>query len=482
MCYKKRATLTRFYVASTLLLGSIISAQAVAMDRFVDASTGVDILGCSTLALPCQSIAFTISQSMSNDIIHLVSATSQPQTYFESNIQIPINLTIVSDTNGRSTIDAQSNGRVFQITGGDVTMDKLVIQNGEAGTDVGGGIHLFTGNLEINNSLIRNNSALSGGGIAAGESAGTIVIKKSALLRNTASANGGGIRCDECAGITVDRSKVDQNIAGGSGGGIYAQETQTKIFRSYLRNNNADTGGAVRMLVGNMKIVRSELSNNEADSSDGGAIRAAGNLNVQKTTMHNNRAESAGGAISANNGNSIVSNSTFSKNTANVGGAFNFSGGLGDVQVGASTFFKNESDFPGAAEHIFGSWNTFEMSNTIIHGNGAGPISVSNYCGNALTGGQHNLIDDSSCNPAGVVGFNLGVVNGFVDILAFNGGITRNHRLEPGSNAIDAGSTPNCVNPATGFPLIYDQRRRPRPVDGNSSGIAVCDIGSYEFQ
>ena len=103
------------------------------------------------------------------------------------------------------------------------------------------------------------------------------------------------------------------------------------------------------------------------------------------------------------------------------------------------------------------------------------------YCNGALTGGSNNLIDDASCDPGGL-GFNLGMVSGLDPVLAYNGGITRTHLIDPLSNAVDTGRNGACLNPATGAALVIDQRALVRPVDFDASGVAECDIGAIELQ
>jgi hypothetical protein len=61
-----------------------------------------------------------------------------------------------------------------------------------------------------------------------------------------------------------------------------------------------------------------------------------------------------------------------------------------------------------------------------------------------------------------------------------NGGPTLTHALLPDSPAIDAGDPAGCTD-AQGNPLATDQRGYGRPVDGDSDGVARCDIGAYEY-
>ena len=62
---------------------------------------------------------------------------------------------------------------------------------------------------------------------------------------------------------------------------------------------------------------------------------------------------------------------------------------------------------------------------------------------------------------------------GLAGALAHNGGFTPTVALVAGAAAIDAGTNGGC--PAT------DQRGAVRPFDGDGDGVAVCDVGAFEF-
>lgn len=59
-----------------------------------------------------------------------------------------------------------------------------------------------------------------------------------------------------------------------------------------------------------------------------------------------------------------------------------------------------------------------------------------------------------------------------------NGGATQTMAFPSGSRAIDAGNPNGCTD-SLGNPLKTDQRGKPRPDPGDTSG---CDIGAYESQ
>jgi hypothetical protein len=86
------------------------------------------------------------------------------------------------------------------------------------------------------------------------------------------------------------------------------------------------------------------------------------------------------------------------------------------------------------------------------------------------------VVDGSANGPT------LGAVTGLDPVLAYNGGPTRTHLIDPASNAVEAGRNAACLNPATGLPLTIDQRGLTRPVDFDLNGVATCDLGAVELQ
>lgn len=469
-----------------LIVGLLGTSATHAADLYVDSANGVDVGNCQISATPCKTIEHSINNSVAGDTINLISTTGVATTYNESELNIDHDLTIRGSGIYSSEIDALGTGRVFNITAGDVVIDRVTLRNGDAGLDAGGGINFTGGNLVVSRTQILDSVALTGGGIAAHDTSGELLVIASNIRANIGTAGGGGIWCDSCGGVDIGLSAISENLAGANGGALYATDSDILVARSYMKNNNADSGGAIYTLNGSTTIAGSEVSDNEADAANGGAAWASGTLDVQRTSMANNTANEEGGALFVNDGSTLLaSNSTFSNNSALVGGAFaldiNLGFGIGpNVLVTNSTFYNNESTFAGAGEHISGAWGSFELYNSIIT-NDPAAVLLDPICFSALTDGTNNLIDDASCN-APTATFNLGVVSGFDQNLAYNGGSTRTHALTVGSNAIDTANNASCRNPSTGFNLIYDQRRNTRPTDGDLNGIDTCDIGAFEFQ
>jgi predicted outer membrane repeat protein len=157
---------------------------------------------------------------------------------------------------------------------------------------------------------------------------------------------------------------------------------------------------------------------------------------LTNVTFSGNTASYGSGMYNYDHSNPVLTNVTFTGNTAGTHG-----GGM-----------YNSTSSPTLVNAIL--WNN--TPNQIINESSASTpaVTYSDIQGGYTGQGNINL------NP------NLGS-------LANNGGSTQTHALTAGSPAIDSGSPITC--PPT------DQRRFPRPVDGNNDGQAWCDMGAYEY-
>ena len=177
----------------------------------------------------------------------------------------------------------------------------------------------------------------------------------------------------------------------------------------------------------------------------------------------------AWGAGIATIGDMVVMNVTFSNNIASTNGGAIYIG-AGSFEATHATIVNNVAD-NGAG--IYDAGTAAFLKSTIIALNMTSGGYPANCIGSVTSLG-YNLTNDIDC-PLTATGDRLNTDPG-LGVYGTHGSLngTHSYPLESGSPAIDA------ADPALG--PVVDQRGKPRPVDGDSDGAPIRDIGAYEVQ
>jgi hypothetical protein len=229
-------------------------------------------------------------------------------------------------------------------------------------------------------------------------------------------------------------------------GAIEQQNGPTTIRDSMIVSNSAYTGAGIEILGEGVRITGSTIMWNNADEAAG--IFSNGSFILENSTVSENEAyHYGGGGILLHGGNATIINATITRN----------------IPTGITT----SAELPGLVQI---------RSSIIAENYGDDQLAMQEDCfneGEGIVSLGWNLVGTAAgCNWTPAQGDLLGTDNHPIDPKLYplrnNGGYTFTHALEPGSPALDAAGTQNC--------LETDQRSVPRP-----QGPA-CDIGSFELE
>ena len=309
-----------------------------------------------------------------------------------NNITINKNITIQSQSQTRTIINASNNNRIFNIPSeinvkiinitltngntanggaikndGTLTVINCTFFNNTADNGDGGAIY-NDGILTDTNNIFNENTASYGGAICNQNGlteANSIFINNIALVNGGAIYNDGSLTMDNNAfinntaingGAIINENKLidtnctfKSNIAQVNGGAIY-NEGYLTLTKVTLNNNtilgNGYGGALYNKSTGNLNLDTCNITNN---SSDGGAIFNKGNIKAINTTFSSNTSSNSGGVIDSNSGALNFTGCTFTSNSAKKnGGAIGVNGG--SLSMTNCTLSKNTApnDYGGA--------------------------------------------------------------------------------------------------------------------------------------
>lgn len=163
----------------------------------------------------------------------------------------PILITVDIDDDGELGESTEFWGHVYMTSSGTSNLNHVTIENGQRKRFryTGGALHIGSGTVNINNSVIRNSVA----------------------------EKGGGIYIDATANVTISNTVIRDNTASSHGGAIFmAAGSAPLITSSVFYNNTASStllmGGAIASLSSSPVIVNSTFANNHSLAAEGAAI------------------------------------------------------------------------------------------------------------------------------------------------------------------------------------------------------------------
>lgn len=398
--YSKIAKTLIFSVLVLLFLSGIAAAQEWA----VTAAGDTDKVNNSLTNLDSMTLRQAISMAGSGDTIVFASNISEVNIIYGT-LNISKDLTISGNSGvvvKRSSSSTTQDMTVFTITGSDVSLRQLTIENGNIMNGTGGAVLADRANVTFESCTLQRNRADYGGAIYAANGS-NINLFSTRIYKNNASNDGSAIYIKNGT-VSLQNSIIEDN--NDKGNVIFVEKGQLTMAQTRLLSNNATTKGSpVNASAGTTVDIRDTTFSNNG-GVEGGNILTRGTLIVTNSVFDGGKTNASGGAIALKDGgNGIISYSLFINNTAaDDGGAIHVDVNSSATVTGC-TFLNNLAKYGGAffGRGAFTIDSCTAVNNTAIFYGGA--IAVWNDAKATLTkniiAGNTAKANNTARDPAG---------------------------------------------------------------------------------
>ncbi|HIT92440.1 MAG TPA: hypothetical protein IAD11_05895 [Candidatus Stercorousia faecigallinarum] len=188
---------------------------------------------------------------------------------------------------------------------GDITIEDSKY-NDNIAAEMGGAVYISGDNITatVKNSIFNNNVAKSkhDEGFFSVNEQGEVIYNDESRF----DGYGGAIAIDgwNKSKLFIENSEFNKNIAGDAGGGAIATFTNTEINNTKFNANEAELGGAIRVIGGepdSILTLNNSLFDGNKATSNGGAVNTGGDVNITDTNFTNNSAKQGGAIFAVNN-------------------------------------------------------------------------------------------------------------------------------------------------------------------------------------
>nr|MDJ0755344.1 right-handed parallel beta-helix repeat-containing protein [Ardenticatenaceae bacterium] len=312
--------------------------------------------------------------------------------------------------------------------------------------DEGGGVHVLSGTVTIDNSAILDNFADDDGGGLDIESDATVTVTNSMIDRNTANDDGGGIevggnlwllnssvsenQADDVTAVDGDSNAsvivihgttISGNIAIDNGGTIDLDgNVMAHISDSLIQNNQvlSRTGAGIENSA-NLFITNTHIIGNFVPGGCGG-IENRQAMTLTNVTISGNQAQSGAGLCTDSTSSNVIVDSRIENNTATQNGGGVFVSGDSIMTLTNSTIANNTAAQAGG---LFNDNGQVSLYNSTLSGNQADEDGILTQIGVSAT---VRLVHATLANNTAVVtDTGMGIISGTVamtnSIIAYNG-------------------------------------------------------------
>ena len=222
----------------------------------------------------------------------------------------------------------------------------------------GGAIYVYYGQLTLADSYVLNNKATSEGGAIDLNIGSSGTISYSYFYNNEAKYSGGAINSYSGKDSKITNSEFAYNKAGTDGGAIYCQSYMDLSYVTFVANEAASTGGAMKYGGSGcyLKLMDYVLISNNKAGSYGGGLYIKSLIDLKGEII-----------IENNTANGETSNATFKTDTSvSLGQKMYFSGALtGSSKIGINILEQGTGN--KIVEGAFTSYYTERHSSTDIN-------------------------------------------------------------------------------------------------------------------